>query len=639
LGTHTIEWLLEELEGVEGSSGQYTAWCPCHPDIGTSVKGLSITVTGTGKILCKCHSCGATLTDVIAALEGDDPYGLSEADFKVNITKSRNGKKAADTEANGRPPAPRKGGMRWWEEKTGVNHEVWEELGCVEFENGVAFTFAGMEVTKIRRPPKEFAWIGAGERPPLWPVPEDELPEEVAITEGESDCGTLRANGIHAFAITAGAGKSRERRRYLTEQHFEALKRRGVKRVLLCGDADPSGAEMMAMLADTATACDLEVLVVRLDLVLDPFSGINDLNGIWKETAGEEFVDILVRATHKLSAKMPVTSLTEMMEAATEKIDWLVPDLVAPSDKVLVSGPQKSYKTWVNLDLMRSLVSGLPFLSRVDWTPTRLCKCMVVQEEGSRQLWARRIKKLNLAEDAPVIFWHRKGFKFTDPEKVAALIDTCRREEVEVLFLDPMQRMMPGVNENDSSETGIVWDEVMKIQEAIPGIVVILTHHSNKSERLTWESVRGSSRHAGEVDLGLFLEKHPVEDHTVRIAVDGRDIPQQLGTGESFETRVKISTKEEEAQGTYYALLDGTEIKLNTPNTGQLIGRKNRDIVLAAVEDGADTRTKLMRATGFSDTTVKEHLVQLVEDGEVEEIDNGKGKARTYVRSEDGTVD
>lgn len=67
----TIDWLKEHLEGWEGSDGQYYAWCPVHDDVGTSVKGLSITKKGT-KVLAKCHSphCGATLTDVIRSIEG-----------------------------------------------------------------------------------------------------------------------------------------------------------------------------------------------------------------------------------------------------------------------------------------------------------------------------------------------------------------------------------------------------------------------------------------------------------------------------------------------------------------------------------------------------------------------------------------
>jgi len=601
-----------------------------------------MTVTASGKILIRCHSCGADIAAVARALEGDDPYGISSGEFKPNVRKVRNGNKPEPYEAEVDNPQKtgKKGGMKWWADKTGIPKGTWEKLGVEEFDGGVAFTFPGMEVSKIRRPPKEFAWIGAGERPPLWPLPEDELPEEIAICEGESDTGTMRHIGFHAFGITAGAGKSRDQKRYLSEAHFQALKDRGAQKVLLCGDADASGAEMMALMADTATAVGLDVSVLRLDLVLDPFGGLNDLNGMWREAGPKEFGKLLQRAIQELAAAVPTLNLQEMLQVAEEDIDWLIPGLVAPSDKVLLSGPQKSYKTWVALELMRSMLTGQPFLMRgVEWTPNQtVAKAMFVQEEGSRQLWARRIRRLQLPEDTPVLFWHRRGFKFTDAEKVAQLIDTCRREQVEVLFLDPMQRMIPGVDENDSSGTGVVWDEVQRIQESCPGIVIVILHHSNKSERLTWESVRGSSRHAGEVDLGLFLEKHPVEDHVIRIAVDGRDIPQYLGTGESFEARVAMSSEAEEEKGEFYFRIDGTEIQANV-TTGALRGKHNRNAVYEAIKDGANTRTKIMRATDLSDATVREHLTDLMEQYLIEEIDNGKGNAKNYELKEEGDGD
>lgn len=593
-----------------------------------------MTVTASGKILIRCHSCGADIAAVARALEGEDPYQISETDWRPNVHKvSKNG-----THEHVEKPLKDDGtdGLEWWAQKTQIPANTWQELGVERFKNGVAFLFEGMEIVKVRKPPKEFAWIGAGERPPLWPLPDDQLPEEIAICEGESDTGTLRHLGFHAFSITAGAGKSREGRRYLGEEHFRALHARGARKVLLCGDLDPSGSEMMATLADVATAAEFEVSVLRLDLVLDPFSGINDLNGMWREAGPKEFGALLQRSIHAISASSPSLTVAEMLAIAEEEVDWLVPRLVAPSDKVLISGPQKTYKTWLALELMRSMLTGKPFLKRaVEWTPTRkVDKVLFVQEEGSRQLWARRIRKLNLPKGTQALFWHRQGFKFTDREKVAQLIDTCRREEVQVVILDPLQRMIPGVEENDSSQTGIVWDEVQRLQEACPGIVVIILHHANKSERLTWESVRGSSRHAGEVDLGLFLEKHPVEDHTVRVAVDGRDIPQYLGTGESFEVHVSISTEEEEEKGEYFFEMDGTEVKANIRNIGELKGKVNREHVLAAIKDGADTRTKIMRETGLSEATVREHLVDLEEASLIEEIDHGKGKAKNYTVKE-----
>lgn len=222
---------------------------------------------------------------------------------------------------------------------------------------------------------------------------------------------------------------------------------------------------------------------------------------------------------------------------------------------------------------------------------------------------------------------HRRGIRFTDSSTIDTVIAVCKERKIDVLFLDPLQRMIPGIDENDSSATGVVWDEVFRIQFALPHLVVVVLHHANKTERLTWESVRGSSRHAGEVDLGIFCQKHPLEDDTVRIAYDGRDIPNYLGTGESFEAKIKISADDAEEHSFE---VDATEIQVNVTNITHLAGSKNRDKIVAAISEGINTRKKIIDTTGLSESTVRVHMDKLVEDGIVEEHNPGAGRTKTY---------
>jgi DNA-binding transcriptional ArsR family regulator len=227
--------------------------------------------------------------------------------------------------------------------------------------------------------------------------------------------------------------------------------------------------------------------------------------------------------------------------------------------------------------------------------------------------------------------FHRQGIKFTDSSTVDTLIAVCREEDIKVVFFDPLQRMMPGVNENDSNETGVVWDEIFRLQLALPHLVVVVIHHANKTDRLTWESVRGSSRHAGEVDLGIFCQKHPTEDNAVRIAYDGRDIPNYLGTGESFEAKIEIPGDGSEEN---MFSIDASEMQVQVQNLTHLVGAKNRDAILDAVEAGHDTRKKIMAETDLSDSTVRSHLERLVSEKLIQEHDQGVGRAKTYTRLE-----
>lgn len=617
-----VEWFLDRLAGVEGGEGQWNAWCPCHDDEGTEWKGLSVNEKN-GKVLIRCHSCGAQLPEVQEALEPVDPLEISEA-AKITIKRkaSTNGHvESAEVIVPGR-------GMSWWMGHTGVDAAVWNSIGCIEYESGVAFVFEE-DVMKTRRPPKDISWQGTAgsDAPPLWPLPGEKLPAHISIVEGESDCGTCHAAGLpYAFAVTKGAKAG------LPVGWAEALKERGVTRLTVCGDTDEGGVAMRDRLSREAVASGLTVEVIRLETVIDPFSGINDLNGVWKAADSiEEFLDVVQRATQKVAERVTFRSVDEMEAIAEVEVPWLIPDLIAPGDKIILAAPQKSLKSWVALELTRSLVTCAPFLLRPEWIPAKVMNVGFVQEEGAPSLWARRIQMLGITGNPHAMFSHRTGFQFTDSAMVDEMISSAREMQLDMLILDPLQRMTPGIDENSSSETGIVWDEVFRIQQALPHLVVMIVHHANRTGSMNWTSIRGSSRHGGEVDLGIFIEKHPMESHKLRMWLDGRDIPEYLGSGEVFEIKYEIDRKER------IFTMDGTEMTLNV-NTPQIrIGQGNRDKVFAAVCNGHRTRKAIMLETGISDNTVRDHVATLCEEGTIKEIDMGKGKAKEYEQVKEET--
>lgn len=612
----TLEWLEERLEGWEGANGSYAAWCPCHDDIGTSVKGLSITQVGK-RILAKCHSpqCGATLPKVVSIL---DEAPQDDDEVRVNVKKHKAEKKRPQR-------VTRLKGLDWWVEKTQIPVEVWTELGVQEFETGIAFTFEGESTMKVRKPEKEIFWVPqSAETFPLWPYPPDPMPEHILITEGESDCGTARfAELPTAYAVTKGAKTP------LSTDAFLALRDRGVREVTVCTDTDEAGDDLRARLVRNAIEAGLTVYSIDLSTVIDPFSGITDLNGVWKACESKaHFLELIEACTQTMQLKMPTLSYEDLLEISEEDVEWMIEGLIAPSDKVLISGPMKAYKTWIMLDLARTLVTGKPFLQRGEWTAKTKRRVLIVEEEGSRQAFGRRIARMNLTQEEGerLTFLHREGIRFTEPDTIAFLIDLCRKTQVDVLFLDPLQRMIPGVNENDSAETGVVWDEVFKLQHLCPGLTVIILHHANKTERLNWESVRGSSRHGGEVDVGIFVEKHPTEEHTVRVAIDGRDVFAALGPGEAFAGKVEITDDS--------FTIDATEVSINVRSSASKKDGHATEVA-AALKGGCETRTQIMRETGLSDVTVRKHLAKLVEEGDVREGEKQPGKPTIYTWIED----
>jgi hypothetical protein len=181
--------------------------------------------------------------------------------------------------------------------------------------------------------------------------------------------------------------------------------------------------------------------------------------------------------------------------------------------------------------------------------------------------------------------------------------------------------MIPGVNENDSNETGVVWDEIARLQQALPHVICVVVHHANKTERLTWESTRGSSRHGGEVDLGIFCEKSLLDSSKVRMRIDGRDVHLEMEEGWGFEGTVKITD-------------DDFEIRVSQMQIEDILpavrGKKNSEEIIKAVGEGHMTRQAIVEATGLSLNTVISKTKALVSEGILIESE-GKGRgAREY---------
>lgn len=611
----TLEWLQEHVEGWESAGeGQYYCWCPVHDDVGTPVKGGSITVKPNGKILYKCHSehCGATLTDVIKAIEGG--YDASEDEDVPRIKVRKNASAKGKT------------GLAAWENYTQVDAHIWEMLGCFDHGGtGVKFVFDESDVIKVRKFPKEIHFEPKGAvLSPFWPIPHDELPEHISITEGESDCGTTYAAGLPAgFSVTKGSDTP------LSVEAFQALASRGVRQITIYSDTDASGIGLREKITSLAIDAGIAVNICDLNRVVDPFYPHKDLNSLWKAIDDVEmFKDLIARATYAVARGREFLTYDEVLVEARKEMDWLIDHLLAPQDKVLLWGPPKAYKTWIVLDFIRSVTMCKPFLMRDEWTPKHPLRVWLIEEEGNITLFTRRLERLQLETDM-FMLTHRKGIKFTDPESMAYVISVCREYEVDIVIFDPLQRMIPGVNENDAAETGIVWDEIARLQEACPQLSVMVVHHGNKGETGGWGSSRGSSRHGGEVDLGIAVQKHQVEDNVVSIWMDGRETHANLEPDASFKGKISITEDKFEIDAR------DVELKVRKTKRDQEADQNIHDVFMA-IKGGCETRTQIKKQVNLSDNTVIKHLAKLVEDGMITEVDNGKGVPKTYKEVESG---
>ena len=588
----------------------FKARCPAHDDVDPS---LDVDIRA-GKFLWMCRA-GCEQRDVAEAVKALGNGHGSRADAEATTVVVS----ASPTSGTRRDPLQELADM------CAVSRREVDRLArrgwLAARGSTIAFQFGAGHPVKTRdlaKPKKDgIRWIGDDEAkaPPIWPLL-DAYPATIWLTEGETDCIVLRSRGLDAFAVTKGAGTG------LTPAQIDALRGRGVGRIVVAFDGDPAGRDGASEQVASLVAVGLDVATVSPP-AYDPLTGSGKDWRDWHRAGGKSLPE-------PIDATPPPFFIGHLdaLAIAAEDVQWVVPHLIAEGDKVMIAGPQKSLKTFLALDLTRALATADEFLGRPEWKVVAPRRVAFIEEEGSPSLFFRRVAKMGEIADGRIAWAHRRGFKFTDEAGVSTLIERLLAFDPAAAIFDPMQRMTPGIDENDASKTGVVWDAIQRIQLALPRMAVIVIHHANKQARLSWESIRGSSRHAGEVDLGIFVEKEG--EDMLRVVVDGRDVPTATGYGDALLVHYSVTSDG-------FSLIDtGTRVRIR--KTGGRTSRtsdESKQLVLDAVKaTPGTTKKQVALALDIDEYTVGEYLRDLEREGAIAGSQPSVTKPKKYAAKE-----
>lgn len=346
-------------------------------------------------------------------------------------------------------------------------------------------------------PPGDFevadppAWLltlcvkGVTERDSEWePSGREPSPEVLALLEdGDWAIGEQRECALRVTRALLNEGRGTED---IVDQVFDALER---------SNQEPS---------EPWTRGDVEKLVADL--------------------AGSDPPSLRLKEQSKgdAAARFEMRSLRDAKVVAAKPIDWVVPDLVAAGEKIVIAGPPKSFKTWFALHLCRAVALGEAVLGEEAWKASGPQSVIYVQEEGNPQRWAKRlVSTFDDDDSAPFYYVHRPGLSLLNNEHLEELSTQAIERHARLILLDPYQRVTPGVKENDASDSGPAWDAIHELARST-GAAVVVVHHSRKDTGPTMDAIRGTSRIAGEVDLMAILKK--VSDGRLEMFLDGRDL-------------------------------------------------------------------------------------------------------------------
>lgn len=320
--------------------------------------------------------------------------------------------------------------------------------------------------------------------------------------------------------------------------------------------------------------------------------------------------------------RFKVRDLADAVEISQQELDWVIPNLLAAGEKAVLAGPPKSLKTWMALQAAKAVAEGVPFLGVSEWAPEPDQAVLVIEEEGAAHRWADRLLKVFENHDVPINYVHRSGLNLQDDKDVDLVIEIMVEREIRLLIVDPWQRVTAGIKENDAADTAPAWDALHRIVTET-GAALLLLHHTKKGGGTPeMDSIRGSSRMAGEVDFMIVLNKDAPGELTAFL--DGRDLDLEAETN---HIEVVYPT-----DSPWQMKLAGFKLNLG----GKASRTKHAILEVLGVADAPLSTREVSELViedlgkSISRQAVNNALDQLAESGQVSRISQGQGKANLW---------
>lgn len=287
---------------------------------------------------------------------------------------------------------------------------------------------------------------------------------------------------------------------------------------------------LMRCLADVGCSVSEIVAVVRPS-VWNKFAGRND-----------EIRRLTIEASKAIAQRSP--DKTEGLESSGEdkpdpanlfalvetvkQPEWLVTEILAKGSCGFIAGQPKSYKSWVALDLLLSVSTGIPFL---DHFPVREPgPVLYIQEEDSLpmvksrlgKVWpGKQADKMKLVEGK--LEWHppdprevppinamvRQNVVVSDPGWQAWLDEQMGKgyegKPYALVLIDPLMMVAGEVEENRSQEmTNKIYKPLKQLAEKWKAAIVVV-HHMRKGDPK-------SPQRGGQLMLGSVANHAWAED-------------------------------------------------------------------------------------------------------------------------------
>lgn len=289
------------------------------------------------------------------------------------------------------------------------------------------------------------------------------------------------------------------------------------------------------------------------------------------------------------------SKLAEIKIPAREPIagSWL-----KEGDLGYIYGPRGLGKTWLAMKLARCIAEGVAI---GDWTVHKPRRVLYVDGEMPFDGIRERDSVLSSTAEANISYLHHETLfhstgrvlNLTNPLAQAALLDKCKREKIEVLFLDNLSCLFSGIKENDAD----AWEQVLPwlLDLRRNRIAVVFIAHAGRNG-----CMRGTSRR--EDAAFWVIQLAPAQD------------VGEIQTGAKFVARF---TKNRNATETECPPLEWHFVHREGDTRAQVSWKKlsTAQLFRQCIEDGLTSASDIAEEMGISKGQVSKMATKAIRDG------------------------
>jgi archaellum biogenesis ATPase FlaH len=251
-------------------------------------------------------------------------------------------------------------------------------------------------------------------------------------------------------------------------------------------------------------------------------------------------------AEQQIEDKFKPISLSELYSMDFPANKWVIEKLIPHQGITIISGAPASFKTWLLLRMAIDIANGESLFGQFK---CEKYKILIIDEENHLRLVKERLKMMSAEDNLPIYFLSQKGFLISQQELIDKVLEICKQNEIDVIFIDSLVRIN-NAEENDASQMSEVFRQIKQFCQN--GKTVIITHHERKEGMFKGSAqnrLRGSSDISAAVDAHIALKRDRDDKNKIVIEQAKLRADEEI---ESFEVAFKRAG--EKAEFSYLGL-------------------------------------------------------------------------------------